>query len=154
MKKSHRKDVIIARVIFAAICIVLVAIISVVAMFMRLKKAQQKPDTQPVRTQTESADLPMQDKNPSPAPVTQETETDTGNKEDLYERIVWTNNGVNFRTEPKENGGRVIMILVKGTKLRIIGEAGDWVKVIYNDTEGYVKREYLTDKDPVNGKSQ
>lgn len=157
MKKSHRKDVMIARIIFAAVCVVLIAIISVVVMFVRLKNAQQKPDTQP--TQTQPANLPPQDPDPALPPVTQVTEPESGNAgtEALYERIVWTNNGVNLRTEPKENGGRVIRILLKGTKLQITGEAGEWVKVIYSGSdgpiEGYVKSEYLTDKDPISGKS-
>lgn len=156
MKKSHRKDVIIARVIFAAVCVVLIAIISVVAMFVRLKKAQQKPDTQPAQSQTQPATWQSQEPNPNLPPVTQQpadSQEDTGPKEDLYERIVWTSQGVNLRTEPKENGGRVIMILLKGTKLQITGEAGDWVKVNYNGTEGYVSSKYITDKDPISGKS-
>lgn len=152
MKKSHRKDVIIARVIFAAICVVLIAIISVVVMFVRMKQAQQKPETQ--QTQTDAANLPPQEPDPNLPPVTQATESESSSegKEDLYERIVWTNNGVNLRTEPNTTNSQVVMILMKGTKLRITGEAGDWLKVSYNGVEGYVSKEYLTDKDPITGK--
>ncbi|MCM1561883.1 MAG: SH3 domain-containing protein [Butyrivibrio sp.] len=155
MKKSHRKDVIMARIIFAAICLVLICVISVIVMFVSTKnaqKAQENNETQPL-----VANLPPEEPNPDLPPVTQMTEQplepvteQTG--EGLYERTVWTNSGVNLRSEPNTTCP-VITILLKGTRLEIIGEAGkgDWLKVSYNGTQGYVSKDYITDKDPYTG---
>ena len=41
MKKSHRKDVIIARIIFAAMCVALVAIIIGLVMLVRAHKSDK-----------------------------------------------------------------------------------------------------------------
>ena len=157
MKKSHRKDVIMARIIFAAICLVLVCVVSVVVMFMRTKNAQKAQEDK--ETQSQLANLPPGGPNPDLPPVTQMTEQSqepateqTG--EGLYERTVWTSSGVNLRSEPNKTCP-VITLLMKGTKLEIIGEAGkgDWLKVSYNGTQGYVSKDYITDKDPYTGES-
>ena len=42
MKASHRKDVIIARLIFAAICLFLIALIATIVITVKLKGRQKK----------------------------------------------------------------------------------------------------------------
>jgi uncharacterized protein YgiM (DUF1202 family) len=60
---------------------------------------------------------------------------------------VWTNNGVNMRTEPNVNGS-VITVLDARTKLTLLGEENGWVLVSYNGTQGYVCVDYITDTNP------
>jgi hypothetical protein len=60
---------------------------------------------------------------------------------------IWTNTGVNMRTEPNVNGS-VITILDAGTQLTLLGEENGWVLVSYNGTQGYVCVDYITDTNP------
>ena len=52
MKKSHRKDVIIARIIFAAMCIALIAIIIGVVSLINSHRGGNKADTQTQQTES------------------------------------------------------------------------------------------------------
>ena len=52
MKKSHRKDVIIARIIFAAMCIALIAIIIGVVSLINSHRGGSKADTQTQQTES------------------------------------------------------------------------------------------------------
>ena len=50
MKPSHRKDVIIARIIFAGICIALIAVIAAIIVVIA---SHRKPDVKETQTHTE-----------------------------------------------------------------------------------------------------
>jgi uncharacterized protein YgiM (DUF1202 family) len=179
MKKSHRKDVIIARIIFAVLCLLLIALIVSVVMFVRGKLTGSSKDTQTTQTQTQ-LQLPPESENPDLPPVTENPEgfgdtqtedaadepdasdgSDASNESDASDAAdeptvsdepddsayVWTNNGVNMRTEPNVNGS-VITVLDARTKLTLLGEEDGWVLVSYNGTQGYVFADYITDTNP------
>lgn len=133
MKASHRKDVIIARIIFAAFCLVLLAGIIALAVWLHGKKAADKPeDTQITNNApvTDNTDLP---------PVTEQTSE---------EKSVWTSSdGVNLREEPNTDC-RILTILAGGEKLIYLSEKDGWIQVSYNGQEGYVSADYVTDTDP------
>jgi uncharacterized protein YgiM (DUF1202 family) len=160
MKKSHRKDVIIARIIFAVLCLLLIALIALVVTLIR-GRLSRSGDTQQT-TQTESQQLPPVTENPDLPPVTEfpeeeteESESTDGSGDDAQEpdapeedvTYIWTNSGVNMRTEPNVNSS-VITVLDAGTQLELLGEELGWVQVSYNGQEGYVSTDYITDTQP------
>ena len=135
MKKSHRKDVIIARIIFAAMCVALVAIIIGLVMLVRAHKSdkatQQMGQTQ---TQTQREEW---------VPDVVEPETQTQTSEVVEMTYMWTTDGVNLRSEPNTDSA-VVTVLGVGTQVRMIGEEDGWVKVSFNDQEGYIRADFLT----------
>lgn len=141
MKKSHRKDVIIARVIFAAICLVLIAAIAAVIVLVhgRNEKNRQE-DTMSQQTQGENN--PPATMDPNLPPVTENAGTETD-----FTQYLWTTTGVNLRTEPNADC-EVITILEANTQVELLGEEEGWVKVSYNGQEGYICTDYVTYEDP------
>ena len=135
MKKSHRKDVIIARIIFAAMCVALIAIIIGLVMLVCAHKSdkatQQMEQTQ---TQTQSEEW---------VPDVVEPETQTQTQEVVEMTYMWTTDGVNLRSEPNTDSA-VVTVLGVGTQVRMIGEEDGWVKVSFNDQEGYIRADFLT----------
>lgn len=135
MKKSHKKDVIIARIIFAAMCVALIAIIIGLVMLVRAHKSdkatQQMEQTQ---TQTQSEEW---------VPDVVEPETQTQTQEVVEMTYMWTTDGVNLRSEPNTDSA-VVTVLGVGTQVRMIGEEDGWVKVSFNDQEGYIRADFLT----------
>ena len=135
MKKSHRKDVIIARIIFAAMCVALIAIIIGLVMLVRAHKSdkatQQMEQTQ---TQTQSEEW---------VPDVVEPETQTQTQEVVEMTYMWTTDGVNLRSEPNTDSA-VVKVLGVGSQVRMIGEEDGWVKVSFNDQEGYIRADFLT----------
>ena len=138
MKKSHRKDVMIARIIFAAMCIALVAIVIGVVMLVRSHKSDKTPASQMTQTQTQSQ---MQDLTPDDVIDISETQTDGTEADEMT--YMWTTDGVNMRSEPNTDS-TVITVLELGTQVRMIGEENGWIKVSYNDQEGYIRADFLT----------
>ena len=135
MKKSHRKDVIIARIIFAAMCVALIAIIIGLVMLVRAHKSE-KTTQQMEQTQTQT-----QSENLMPDVVEPETQTQT--PEVVEMTYMWTTDGVNLRSEPNTDSA-VVTVLGVGTQVRMIGEEDGWVKVSFNDQEGYIRADFLT----------
>lgn len=134
MKKSHRKDVMIARIIFAAMCIALIAIIAGVVMLVRAHRSKPTPNQVTQQTQSQMQDTTRNDV--IDVPDTQDTQM----AEMTY---MWTTDGVNLRSEPNTDCD-VVTVLEMGTQVRMIGEADGWVKVSYNDQEGYIRADFLT----------
>lgn len=134
MKKSHRKDVMIARIIFAAMCIALIAIIAGVVMLVRAHRSKPTPNQVTQQTQSQMQDTTRNDV--IDVPDTQDTQM----AEMTY---MWTTDGVNLRSEPNTDCD-VVTVLEMGTQVRMIGEEDGWVKVSYNDQEGYIRADFLT----------
>ena len=134
MKKSHRKDVMIARIIFAAMCIALIAIIAGVVMLVRAHRSKPTPNQVTQQTQSQMQETTRNDV--IDIPDTQDTQV----AEMMY---MWTTDGVNLRSEPNTDCD-VVTVLEMGTQVRMIGEEDGWVKVSYNDQEGYIRADFLT----------
>lgn len=134
MKKSHRKDVIIARVIFAAACLLLIAAIAGAVFLVRKKLAADQPDTQDTQV-SQSTEI-------SGAP-TEDTGTET-EPEPEPKPVMRTTTGVNLRAEPNTEC-EVLTVLTEGTQLELIGQEqdGSWAIVDYQGQVGYVSMDYL-----------
>ena len=119
MKASHRKDVIIARIIFAIICAALLAGIISLIVWLHGRNAgkNQTPETE-ITNNAPPAD------NSNLPPVTEQPLDEDG-------QSVWTST----------DG-------VTGTKLTLLGEENGWVQAEYNGQKGYVSSDYVTDQEP------
>lgn len=139
-KKSHRKDVIIARVIFAVVCLVFIVIIAGAVVHIRedyLKTHQGIQDSQ-------SQDLVPESVNPVLPSVTEDAGTESNGE---FVQVIWTSTNVNLRSEPNTDS-EVITVLMQGARLELIGEEEGWVKVSFCGQEGYVSTDYVTDVEP------
>lgn len=131
--KHFRKDVIIARIIFAILCIVIGVLIWMG--INALTGSNKEP--QPTETTQENIyDIPQVDETETVA----EIET-----EDVAEEVVYyakTTAQVRMRKEPNTSC-EVILSVPAGTKTDLIEEADGWYKVAYNGHEGYIRADYI-----------
>lgn len=133
MKASHRKDVIIARIIFAVMCIALLAAIIALVVWLHGKSAGKNPSTEITNNASaeNNIDLP---------PVTEQPAANG--------QSVWTStDGVNLRAEPNTDC-KILTMLEIGTQLTLLGEENGWAQVEYDGQQGYVSADYITDVDP------
>lgn len=139
MKPSHRKDVIIARIIFLAICIALISVIAAV-IFVIVSKHSGGPDEQ------------------EPAAVVSESEATTDdntyvvggqNTENIVQDVyVITTGSVNLREQGNKDA-KILAILKEGTQLKLLSEDNGWTQVDYNGQTGYVSSEYVKHADQI-----
>lgn len=139
MKPSHRKDVIIARIIFLAICIALISVIAAV-IFVIVSKHSGGPDEQ------------------EPAAIVSESETTTDdntyvvggqNTENIVQDVyVITTGSVNLREQGNKDA-KILAILKEGTQLKLLSEDNGWTQVDYNGQTGYVSSEYVKHADQI-----
>lgn len=137
MKKSHRKDVIIARIIFAVISVLLVLLIAgaVVLIKGRLEEKSTK-DSQSESAQDHSQEEDTQAAEPIVLPEpTQEEEPDI---------IMQTTDDVRLRKEPNTDCD-IITVIDKETKLEILRSEDGWAFVDYQGQTGYVSMDYLAE---------
>ena len=137
MKKSHRKDVIIARVIFAVALLLLIALIVGAVIMIRRHMAEKSAQESQGVIVTENS----QEQQPVVDTQTSEPEITTEDTQALNP-VVQTTTGVNLRKEPNTEC-EVLTVLDQGTMLELIGEEDGWAVVDYQGQIGYVKIEYL-----------
>lgn len=137
MKKSHRKDVIIARVIFAVVLLLLIALIVGAVIMIRGHMAEKSAQESQSTIVTENS----QEQQPVVDTQTSEPEITTEDTQALNP-VVQTTTGVNLRKEPNTEC-EVLTVLDQGTMLELIGEEDGWAVVDYQGQIGYVKIEYL-----------
>lgn len=137
MKASHRKDVIIARLIFAAICIFIIAGITAIVVTITSKHSKKNniDDTQQnVSSESEtSADTEIGTIY-LPQSSTENTETET--------TYVTTTNSVNMREKPDKNAA-IITVIGPDVKLEYLSEDNGWTEVKFQDQTGYVSSDYV-----------
>ncbi len=135
MKKSKhfRKDVIIARIIFAILCIIVGMLIST-GMSVLFKNADGDKDKPAPNTQiqteveTESSQEPTIDSTQSVEPL-------------IYYVVPTTE--VRLRQEPNTEC-EILAKVPAGTKVTLIEELEGWYKVSYEGMEGYISADYAT----------
>ena len=137
MKKSHRKDDIIARVIFDVVLLLLIALIVGAVIMIRGHMAEKSAQESQGVIVTENS----QEQQPVVDTQTSEPEITTEDTQALNP-VVQTTTGVNLRKEPNTEC-EVLTVLDQGTMLELIGEEDGWAVVDYQGQIGYVKIEYL-----------
>lgn len=143
MKKSHRKDVIIARVIFGIICAILLAIlVTLVSLIIRVTSDQKKQEQQQQQQQQSESEF---DPNQVFVPNS-ETETETEPEEEY--RWIEAQDGLKLRAESTSTG-EILEVIPYHEKVTYLGDdISGWIKVEYKGKEGYVAEQYVTDEDP------
>ena len=151
MKKSkhYRKDVIMARIIFAIFCVAIVVLLVVGAMELVKKiNPQKEPNTQE-NTQNENT----QNVFPNTSePDTEETEIGSEifgtedesesqpEDEEIYGKTIVD---LNLRTEPNTSC-EVITTIPEGGEVLLLEDLNDgWYRVFYDGNEGYVSAKYI-----------
>ena len=71
----------------------------------------------------------------------------TDNKENttLNKTAYISSTGINFREEPNTDS-KVLKVFSQNAKITILEEQGTWYKIKHNDQEGYVLKEYVSNK--------
>lgn len=149
MKASHRRDVFIARVVFALFCLIVIGIIvGLVWAGVSRKKADKETQTQ---TETQKEFIMDFDKD-----LDSETISETQLGEEVYNEpegtdatvvTLKTTQRVNLRSQPNTDC-EVLCTLDVGTTVTLLGEEGEWARVQYNDQEGYIKSEFAAEVEP------
>ena len=149
MKPSHRKDVIIARIIFAFICLALIGIIVGVVILITPGKKVAK-ESQQTESQQDDVDVPIVsdlDKNKdSQSQDSQSGDGQNSNKDnnDMSDgtRYVTAIEGVRLREQPSTDAP-ILAVCPPGDPLKFISEENGWTKVDYDGQIGYVSSEFL-----------
>lgn len=167
MKKSHRKDVIIARIIFAFIVVILVALIVFgIKAIMKYRAEKEIPigtesqTTETVPTETAPTELPGEDDNSEwivddtateDAEQPQETQTTEEEPEPEPEPAAVTLKamyGVNIRAGAGTDND-ILGSVPEGDTATLLEERDDgWGYIQYGDLTGYVYLEYFLILDP------
>lgn len=168
MKKSHRKDVIIARIIFAFIVVILVALIVFgIKAIMKYRAEKEIPigtesqttesqTTETVPTETAPTELPSEDDNSEwivDDTATEDTEQpqETQTMEEEPEPATVTLKamyGVNIRAGAGTDND-ILGSVPEGDTATLLEERDDgWGYIQYGDLTGYVYLEYFLILDP------
>ncbi len=145
MKPSHRKDVIIARIIFAFMCLALVVIIAAVIMTVSSHRKAAKLEAELQQLQEETKQQEEQAEQPNQ--VDQSTE-DFGyvvtppEEEPVMEVYVRATANVNLRTEASTES-EVILTIDSGTEMVLVSEENGWALVSYDGQTGYVSADFI-----------
>lgn len=137
MKKSKhfRKDVIIARIIFAALCI-LIGVLIGTGISALTKNKGDNPDTQTPNTQ-------MQTENDTQITPNTEMESSIDDTEATPEIVYYAVPETEIRLREEPNTDCVTLAKIPaGTKLPLVEELEGWYKVTYEGMEGYISADY------------
>lgn len=137
MKASHRKDVIIARLIFAAICLFLIALIATIVITITSKGGKKKEqDKTQQNVASESETDSDGDTEIGAIYLPQQT---TEGTEKTY---VTTTSSVNMREKPDKNAN-IVTVIAQDVKLEFVSEDNGWTQVIFQGQTGYVSSDYV-----------
>ena len=138
MKASHRKDVIIARLIFAAICLFLIALIATIVITVTSKggkKKEQDKVQQNAVSESETDSAGDSDTEIGAIYLPQQTTEGT-------ETYVTTTSSVNMREKPDKNAN-IINVIGPDVKIEFVSEDNGWTQVIFQGQTGYVSSDYV-----------
>ena len=147
--KHFRKDVIIARVIFLALCALVIAgIVWLVSLFTgptdnpgsnsSESGSSEYSESSELEGESESDSEPESEPESGTEP---ESEIPSEEPTKIYIKVTSKSN-LNLRKEPSTTSD-VLTSLPNGTKVEIIEELDDWFKVSYKGHTGYVSSKYV-----------
>ena len=135
MKASHRKDVIIARLIFAAICLFLIALIATIVITITSKGDKKKEQD---KTQQNVASESEADSDTEIGAIYLPQQTTEGTEK----TYVTTTSSVNMREKPDKNAN-IVTVIAQDVKLEFVSEDNGWAQVIFQGQTGYVSSDYV-----------
>ena len=139
--KHFRKDVIIARIIFAVLCALLIAAVVLVVSLLSNPSHEDK-DSQKIESQQEDHDEDSQQMYESEE-VTVDSETESESESETEETVYYVVpvTEVRFRSQP-DTGSTTIEKIPAGTKTILMEELDGWYYVEYNGVFGYISADY------------
>ena len=148
--KHFRKDVIIARVIFLALCaLVIAAVVWVVSLLTGPGKTPTPPESESSES-SESSELESESESGSESESESESETESTTEPEsetptdeptkYYVQVTSTRN-LNLRKEPNTTS-EVLTSLPTGTKAELLEEIEGWYKINYKGRVGYISSDY------------
>lgn len=158
MKKNHKREIFMARMVFGVFLVFAAAVIALAVMLIsshfKGDQGSNGDGKKVVSDNPKDSEKSTQPKDGIYAvdtePTTEPDEPQAGDAPE-EENSRWTTTRVNFRRTPSTTEDNLIESLAEKVKVEWISESDGWAKVKYKDTEGYVSAEYLTDKDPNGG---
>ena len=132
MKASHRKDVIIARLIFAAICLFLIALIVTIVITVNSKGGKKKEQDKVQQNAVSESETDSAGAIYLPQQTTEGTE----------KTYVTTTSSVNMREKPDKNAN-IVTVIAQDVKLEFVSEDNGWTQVIFQGQTGYVSSDYV-----------
>ncbi len=145
MSKKHRRDVIIARIVFVIFLLVMGVLIWKLAAWGIEKFVPEEESTQTqmeTESETETQQYFVIDPNAPVIETEVETETEIETETEVVEVKAKTTTGIRMRKEPNTDCD-ILTVIGEGTEVTILGEEGDWSQITFNGLTGYVKTEYL-----------
>ena len=138
MKASHRREVFVARLVFAIICLVIIG--GIVALIVQgvQKKAAIAATQTAAESESDTQILIMDLGDRETEIATEPVET-----EPVVVHLKTTRR-VNLRPQPSTDG-TPITTLEAGTVVVLLSEEGEWAHVQYGDQTGYIKTEYAAE---------
>lgn len=138
MKASHRKDVIIARLIFAAICLFLIALIATIVITITSKKDGEKKEQDKTQQNVASESETDSDSDTEIGAIYLPQQTTEGTEK----TYVTTTSSVNMREKPDKNAN-IVTVIAQDVKLEFVSEDNGWTQVIFQGQTGYVSSDYV-----------
>ena len=99
----------------------------------------EKPTVQEPEPEVPSEGEPQEPEEPT-TPEEPSTGTTYENSKTMYV----TASSIYVRSEPSTSGD-IVTSLIKNTDVKVLGEDGDWYKVKYNNFEGYIRKDLLSE---------
>lgn len=148
--KHFRKDVILARLIFAMLCIVIGVLVGtgVSALIKYAEEKQQNtqvPDTSAQINTQAQIETELDTQSTEDTQDTQNTETipPQGESETTETRVSYVVPSVDVRLRQETNTSSLVLEEIPmGTKVLLVETLDGWYKVSYQDIEGYISAEY------------
>ena len=139
MKASHRKDVIIARLIFAAICLFLIALIATIVITVTSKGGKKKEQDKAQQNAVSESETDSAGDSGTEIGAIYLPQQTTEGTEKTY---VTTTSSVNMREKPDKNAN-IITVIGQDVKLEFVSEDNGWTQVIFQGQTGYVSSDYV-----------
>ena len=127
MKASHRKDVIIARLIFAAICLFLIALIATIVITITSKGGKKKEQDKVQQNAVSESETDSAGDSGTEIGAIYLPQQTTEGTEKTY---VTTTSSVNMREKPDKNAN-IITVIGQDVKLEFVSEDNGWTQVIF-----------------------
>lgn len=139
MKASHRKDVIIARLIFAAICLFLIALIATIVITVTSKGGKKKEQDKVQQNAVSESETDSAGDSGTEIGAIYLPQQTTEGTEKTY---VTTTSSVNMREKPDKNAN-IVTVIGQDVKLEFVSEDNGWTQVIFQGQTGYVSSDYV-----------
>lgn len=137
--RQERKQQLVRQLFAAGIAIVIIVIIIVIIVKASGSKSDETEEISSLQTATE--ETAAEDDTDE-----EEDAESSGDETDYAGQTLYCTDNLNLRLEASTDS-EVITVISEGEAVEVEETDGEWCKVLYGDTEGYLKLEYLSDEE-------